>query len=419
MRLRQGGAVIDRQLDLHAAVLPVAVAAALAAALAAVLLARITESVPAWQWQAGAVVVSAALLVVALLTARRERSERRRLRLTDPVTGLGNRTALLEELRRAAESGTPTLLVVVDVAGFTRYNERHGHVAGDDLLVRLAERLRRSLPPGPSCYRTFGGEFALVAGGPDDVLRHALPRRAADALASACGTDPGPPRYGWATLPRDARSAEEALDVASRRLSAAARHGSDPATQATAALVQALAQRDPALALHLAGVAELAVAVARRLGLGEDEAGEIGRAARLLEVGMLTVPLAVLRHPGPLDESELALIRRHTIAGERIVAAAPALASCAALIRSSHERYDGGGYPDGLSGRSIPLGARVLAVCDAFAAMVTDRPYRRSLSYQAAIVELRRCAGTQFDPAVVGALLDELDDEHSVLAHAV
>jgi two-component system cell cycle response regulator len=117
------------------------------------------------------------------------------------------------------------------------------------------------------------------------------------------------------------------------------------------------------------------------------------------------VPDAILSKPGPLDEEEWAFIRRHTLIGERIVAAAPALGRVAALVRSSHERWDGAGYPDGLAGEEIPLGARIVAVADAFDAMTNVRPYSLPRSPDAAMEELRRCAGTQFDARVVEAFV--------------
>jgi HD-GYP domain-containing protein (c-di-GMP phosphodiesterase class II) len=111
-----------------------------------------------------------------------------------------------------------------------------------------------------------------------------------------------------------------------------------------------------------------------------------------------------------LDDEEWVFMRRHTIIGERIVAAAPALRDVASLVRASHERHDGGGYPDGLRGGEIPLGARIVAVCDSFDAMVADRPYRKALPAEAAFAELERCAGTQFDPQVVAAFRAAYED---------
>jgi two-component system, cell cycle response regulator len=123
-------------------------------------------------------------------------------------------------------------------------------------------------------------------------------------------------------------------------------------------------------------------------------------------VGKVAVPSSILRKAGPLDDSEWSFVRQHTLVGDRILSAAPALSSVAQVVRSSHERYDGGGYPDGLSGDEIPLAARVVAVCDAYHAMTSERPYRTARAHWEAIEELRRCAGRQFDPVVVAAFCE-------------
>jgi len=145
------------------------------------------------------------------------------------------------------------------------------------------------------------------------------------------------------------------------------------------------------------------VAVGRELGLGPEALDEIARGAELHDVGKVAVPEAILGKPGPLDEAEWQIMRQHTVIGERILAAAPALRPVARLVRSSHERWDGSGYPDGLVGERIPLGARIITVCDAFDAMRQARPYAASMTEAQALAELHRCAGTQFDPRVVDA----------------
>jgi HD-GYP domain-containing protein (c-di-GMP phosphodiesterase class II) len=137
---------------------------------------------------------------------------------------------------------------------------------------------------------------------------------------------------------------------------------------------------------------------------------QVGHAAQLHDVGKIAIPDAILNKPGPLDEDEWRFMRRHTIIGERIVSGAPALSEAARLIRASHERFDGDGYPDGLRGEEIPIGSRVIAVCDAFDAMIADRPYRASLSPAAAMRELERCSGSQFDPVVVEAFRETLGE---------
>ncbi len=147
----------------------------------------------------------------------------------------------------------------------------------------------------------------------------------------------------------------------------------------------------------------LAEEVAERLGLPSHLVEQVGHAAQLHDIGKIAVPAAILEKPGPLDAEEWEFMRTHTMIGERIVGAAPALAEVARLIRASHERLDGGGYPDGLSGEEIPIGARIISVCDAFDAMTSDRSYRSAMTPSAALAELRACAGTHFDPDVVEA----------------
>jgi putative nucleotidyltransferase with HDIG domain len=171
-------------------------------------------------------------------------------------------------------------------------------------------------------------------------------------------------------------------------------------------LLRALAERNPELGEHISGVAELAEAVARRMELDEEQIDHVRHAAALHDVGKMAIPDAILDKPAALDDAEWEFIRRHTIIGERIVAAAPALRPVAALVRSSHERWDGCGYPDALAGEDIPLGARIVSVCDAFDAMVADRPYRAGMDAGDALMELERCSGSQFDPAVVAAFAD-------------
>jgi two-component system, cell cycle response regulator len=162
---------------------------------------------------------------------------------------------------------------------------------------------------------------------------------------------------------------------------------------------------------HGIRVAELAVAAAARLPLGERELDDLVWAARLHDIGKVVVPLPVLEKAGPLDELEWRMVRWHTLVGERmILRAVPTATVVGALVRWSHERHDGFGYPDGLTGRAIPLGARILHACDAFDAMVSERSYQNRRGARDALTELRRCAGGQFDPEVVDALCAAVED---------
>jgi HD-GYP domain-containing protein (c-di-GMP phosphodiesterase class II) len=137
------------------------------------------------------------------------------------------------------------------------------------------------------------------------------------------------------------------------------------------------------------------------VGVQLEDIQTLQLAGELHDIGKVAIPDAILSKPGPLDAKEWALVKGHTLIGERILAAAPALAQVAKLVRASHERFDGSGYPDGLAGEEIPLGSRIIAVCDAYDAMIGPRPYRLGMSEDVVIAELRRCAGEQFDPMIV------------------
>ncbi len=180
--------------------------------------------------------------------------------------------------------------------------------------------------------------------------------------------------------------------------------------QSTDVLLQLLRERRADLHDHVDGVARMAELTAIRLGLSVREVRDTQLAAHLHDVGKAAIPDAILDKPGALDVKEWDFMTRHTLIGERIVRAAPALAHVADLVRSSHERFDGTGYPDALRGEQIPLGARVIAVCDAYDAMVSERVYRRRVTPAEALQELARCAGTQFDPQVVEAFCAVLSD---------
>lgn len=173
-------------------------------------------------------------------------------------------------------------------------------------------------------------------------------------------------------------------------------------------LMSTVEAKDDYTACHEQDVADMAERVARRMGLKPPAARDVRYAALLHDVGKVAVPSEILLKPGPLDEREWEVMRRHTVAGGELVARIDAFAHLAPAVRASHERWDGGGYPDGLAGARIPLAARIIAACDTYDAIVTDRPYRPARSPAEAQTELLRVAGAQLDPEVVGALLSEL-----------
>ncbi|HYI81234.1 MAG TPA: HD domain-containing phosphohydrolase [Thermoleophilaceae bacterium] len=333
--------------------------------------------------------------------------------LHDPLTGLGNRRSLLSDLDLGlleATSGRPLVLLLFDLDGFKTYNDTFGHPAGDSLLLRLAKRLDGALEDRASAYRVGGDEFCVLSH--TGVGDHAtITRLAAAALAEHGEGFDITASYGSVLLPEEAASATEALREADRRMYAHKREdGRAPAGRQSAdVLLRILSERSPALGVHLDEVTALCDLVAERLDLSGDDREPLLQAASLHDAGKIAIPDQVLDKPGPLDEQEWTFVRRHPVIGERILSAAPALARAAKLVRSSHEHFDGSGYPDGLAGSRIPLGSRVIAVCDAYSAMLAGRPYRVTRDSAAARAELTRCAGTQFDPRVVEALCDVLD----------
>jgi diguanylate cyclase (GGDEF)-like protein len=325
--------------------------------------------------------------------------------LTDGLTRLGNWRRLmldLEDALAASADGTPATLVFFDLDGFKGYNDIFGHGAGDVLLVRLAGALRDAVAGEGDAYRLGGDEFCVLVA--HDAYRDspAVLRAAASLTEVGEGFKIGS-SYGLVRLPDEAETASVALQLADQRMydDKGSSRGS-PRRQARDLLL-VLKEREPELEEHVDDVGALAVAVGRQLGLSAEALDELARGAELHDVGKVAVPEAILRKPGPLDDAEWQVMRQHTIVGERILAAAPALRPVARLVRSSHERWDGHGYPDGLAGERIPLGARIITVCDAFDAMRQERPYAASMSEDDALDELRRCAGAQFDRRVVKA----------------
>jgi diguanylate cyclase (GGDEF)-like protein len=327
--------------------------------------------------------------------------------LTDALTGLGNRRALMLHLDaevEAASDAAPRAVTLFDLDGFKQFNDWHGHPAGDALLKRLGDRLAAAVAPGARAFRLGGDEFCVLAPSDEDEAQR-LRDAAMEALSDLDGGFEVGSSCGLVMVPRDATTPSGVLQLADERLYAekARRRRVTVGHQATSALVQVLQEREPQLGEQLHDVAELVRHVAISLGIEGDELEKVVRAAELHDVGKVAVPDAILSKPGPLSEAEWGFMREHTVVGDRILSAAPALEDAAKLVRASHERYDGNGYPDRLRGEEIPLGSRIVAVCDAFHAMTSERPYRPAQSMYEALDELHRCAGAQFDPKVVNA----------------
>jgi diguanylate cyclase (GGDEF)-like protein len=332
---------------------------------------------------------------------------------TDALTGLRNRRALIDDLAiaiPAADSRRELVVALFDLDGFKHYNDTFGHPAGDRLLARLGGRLQSAVAGVGTAYRMGGDEFCVLAPadphGISPLIQLAAGALSETGHAFAIGCS-----YGSALIPAEASSQEGALRQADQRMYQHKAGRSSASRQSSDVLLKVLSERNSDLREHVNGVATLATRIAERLRLPEHETKRIGLAAELHDVGKTAIPDAILHKPGPLDEQEWDFMRRHTVIGERILLAAPSLAPTAELVRSSHEAFDGSGYPDKLKGEEIPLGARIIAVCDAFDAMTSTRAYRAAQSADDAIAELRRCAGTQFDPGVVEVFCALVEDD--------
>jgi len=330
--------------------------------------------------------------------------------VTDPLTGLPNRRRLMHDIERAVTATPPETMVLAlfDLDGFKAYNDSFGHPAGDDLLRRLGKRLAAAMGPYGCGYRLGGDEFCVLAS------TRSLKAAAVCEVAEGALTERGKgfsigASWGKVLIPAEVVSPTDALRLADRRMYAKKGRRADSArSQTRSVLLSVLHEREPELERHLDGVARLVSAFGKELSMDAEELDVLVRAAELHDVGKIAIPDEVLHKGGELSEEEWALMRKHTLIGQRVLDAAPALGEVAALVRSTHERWDGEGYPDGRAGRDIPLGSRVIHICDAYNAMTEGRPYRPALSSEKALEELRRGAGTEFDPELIATFADRV-----------
>jgi len=344
-----------------------------------------------------------------VLMQRRARHES----LHDALTGLPNRRSLIADLRVALAGSTPgpsQTLTIFDLDGFKAYNDTFGHLAGDQLLARVGRRLREFVASHGHAYRLGGDEFCVLL----DAAGSTADELIAGAGEALSETGPGfsvTASRGTVTIPEEAQDVSAALHIADTRMYATKnrRRAATIIAQTRDVLLCATAEHSASLPEHMLEVGELARNVARRLELDAETVELTLRTGELHDVGKLAIPQNILNKPSPLDKAEWAFIRNHTLIGERVLNAAPALRPIAKLVRSTHERYDGGGYPDGLKGEQIPLPSRIVFACDAYLAMIASRPYAPSASEIDARAELSRCAGNQFDPRIIDALLTELN----------
>jgi diguanylate cyclase (GGDEF)-like protein/putative nucleotidyltransferase with HDIG domain len=356
--------------------------------------------------------------------------------VTDPVTGLYNHrhfhAALDTEIARAVCYGEGVSLIVLDVDDFVAVNAANGHAGGDAMLAELARAAERAVRTQDIFCRTGGDEATIILPGTDAETALAIAER---VLAEARGvTGPGSRRMagsgGVASLPGQASDKAELVSRAEAALYWAKSHGKDRAVvfdpslmvagaaeerlrelraRSDHATVRALAAavdaRDEETQNHSRNVARYAVAIARALGLDDAEVVGLEYAGLLHDVGKIGVPDAVLRKSGPLTPAERVLMESHAVLGEAILTSTT-MRGVLPLVRHHHERWDGTGYPDGLAGEDIPVGARILALANAFDAMRSNRAHRVGLSRTAALQEIDLGLGTAYDPVLGERFID-------------
>jgi two-component system, cell cycle response regulator len=320
----------------------------------------------------------------------------------DQLTGLATHDRLLVDLKSELDRGNEVTLYLFVLDGFKDYNGAYGAACGDALLGWLARKLRDAVGSYGSAYRMRGGSFALLAVG-SERFTNSLCASAASALGESGDGFQISCDVGQAALPRETVSPGAALELAARRANqrASERHVKS-GRRAPSDVIEALR-----LVRSRQDVATLAVDIARELGVPEAEIEHVANAMHLCDVGNVAIPRAVLGYPGKITGPEWQFIHLHTLVGERLVAGPLGMEPVARLVRHSHERWDGLGYPDGLTGEAIPLGSRIVFVCSAFHDMTSDRPHHAALHPLDALAQLQRGAAWQFDPAVVRAFCQQ------------
>jgi diguanylate cyclase (GGDEF)-like protein len=359
-------------------------------------------------------------------------SEHASARLLDSVTGLPGARAfrgrLAEELERARRYQRTLSLAIVSIDDFGALELRHGFKAGDELLVAAARRLSSTVRLHDLLGRTGQAEFGLLL--PDTDAEEARPGlerllvelevvgegtiRAAGASMGIAQAGRGTSAEGLLASARTACGYAQQLGggraVLSAEHEAAGEGTADAAPQQDAieALAVALLERDRYTGEHSEAVIAMSGAVARNLGCSTIEIDRVKSAALLHDIGKVAIPDEILHKPGPLTDDEWKLMKEHPVIGERILRVLPGLGTVARIVRHEHERWDGGGYPDGLKRDEIPLGSRIIIAADTYHAITSDRPYRAAAPHASAVAELSRCSGTQFDPDVTAALIGHL-----------
>lgn len=367
----------------------------------------------------------------AIMNARLYEQIRGESRL-DALTELFNRRyfneRLDEEIDRRQRHGGAFSLAICDLDFFKHYNDRYGHIAGDELLREIGRVIKNSVRTVDLSFRYGGDEFAILL--PDTELEDAF--SVVERVRKNIKEEMGKRKisltasFGLASWPMDGVGVNEILDAADAAAFLAKQRGGNqcisseilklPRTETEVkdeetivniiwSLITALEARDTYTHGHSREVNKYALILANAIGLSKEELIHLSRAALLHDVGKIGIKNGILNKKGRLTEEEWKRMKEHSQKSVEIISSIPDFYHCRRAILHHHERWDGTGYPSGLKGKEIPLEARILAIADALSAMVSARPYRPAMSYQEALLELKREAGKQFDSELVEAFV--------------
>lgn len=328
----------------------------------------------------------------------------------DSLTGLYNRAYFEEEMTRLQYGGLyPISIILCDVDGLKFVNDALGNYAGDALLVTVSAIIKNSLRSGDIVARVGGGEFAVLLPGGDSSLVQEACHRILSAVDRYNRSGPSYPlslSVGSATSHGPA-SITELFKEADNNMYREKLHCSRSARSSIVqTLTKALEARDFITEGHANRLQGLVASLAKTVGLPHSTITDLRLLARFHDIGKVGIPDRILFKPGPLTLEEYTEMKRHSEIGYRIAQSAPELAPISDWILKHHEWWNGQGYPMGLKGDQIPLECRILSIADTYDAMTSDRPYRRAMTHEAAVKELKKCSGTQLDPNLIPFFLE-------------
>jgi diguanylate cyclase (GGDEF)-like protein/PAS domain S-box-containing protein len=329
----------------------------------------------------------------------------------DKLTGLYNRTFFEEELERLQQNPVlPLSIIIGDVDGLKLTNDAFGHKKGDELLKKIAEFLKSSCSIEDSVIRVGGDEFAIILRETDETVANNICSRIRN-MCSRAEEDPVKPSIalGTSTMYDTSITIEEVVKAAEdRMIRSKLMESRSIRSSIISSLQKTLEERTYETKKHAERMQKLAEKLGQRLNLTESEMDDLSLLCVLHDIGKIGIPDNILMKSGRLTTDEWEIMKKHTVIGYNIANASHDLKPIALAILAHHENWDGTGYPNRLKGEEIPLISRIISVIDAYDAMINDRPYHKAISQIAAIIEIERCAGTQFDPGIVEAFKKEL-----------